>query len=1386
MGSCCAREDQSNIQVIVKKPTYQAALKEPTSYFEDYTPDLGNDNDKSFSSIKLSHEEDVQPWKKIEVMQRAIIKLHDHTLHKMEDLNDDEWACNGIELFEKGCYGGITDFHQTQGVEGWKCPIEECDFDICKTCVQHTLWEEAQNYLQELEMRDPPNKVIELKPQNKNLDLKVIVLSKDVPKELKNKEVLYQCLVSDKTAKINCNFFGDIGEKIKAGDIIYLMNAFTSIYKDHMVLYQSSKGGVYRLRDFFFVFSNSGPNMSEPTYVRELDQNNRESKFVIIYSSSRSQSMAQSRIGFISDLDLILSMRLKSVLEWQWISIKQLNSMPMIEKMKMMMTYLIIHFQLALKTKIKSKPSRAYITVIQQTITQHKKETKHQYKVRNGIIQVEPDEQDIDYKMYSEHYKSALWLMHKLFLQKQLTLRQVQMRNQHGLFYKLNKFLQTENPELMLYSLRVLLAFLQKFDGTDIPIKEMKDIGIIETIHESLDQDNELLGELTRLSLAVLTQISYNFPQEISKFNIKKIIQLCDSTCSDLKTQESAIKLVCNLLTNELSRDEILKNDGLFGIFHCMINNNKSALKYALASILNLTFLTNSQSQNIILQIVQNGGIAHLIGALQKSQALVDYQSMIYAIKSISNIAASSLNFNLLLGQISHEAFNLAKKIQQANQGSLMQEIYKLLMRSRDEAIIRKCMRLYVIMSSSGASLSGVITSNELQQFKAEKRSLLSLRGEKLLSKLETAYLKPAQTKKQLSTSEEQLDWPLVNSIRKATKGCLSILKDKINSQFEKKKSFDMSFGLGKDPDDDDSDQEDMSSKDVTSKDEQNKFQHYKDALNKEQQQFMAKRDEKLQQLKEVELARKSKTPIRITNTKQEEVAQNHSSSRDDLKQNRVIIKSNRQDLNKSTIDQPGLRQDLIIKPPIQKNGIQPKKSPLRHQTPGPMVRPNSKLQQIRKQEEQNQLNQTMERFNMLEPLNFKPQIKNEGILHQNHPIFDQNRATVESFHSQLVNENFNAGALNDSERKIFKGGPLSVHSFNAGFNNDSRLNSRQSQLHKNQQMNNSNNQVRQSTNGVQKQSQVVEPTMITEENKQPTFESYYQGTEQVQLDNRIDPFQNNNLLVQRQQVANPQVSFASTFLPQKPREMLDIEEQIRQFKQNQNGPNTNVYQPVNNASRQPANQFNQSNYSGQFNMMNQSQYNRNFPITQTDPLPHNNAQNPVRNLIPKSNEQMVLDNQAKIQMLDRKGSTQNQFNPRPSTQSLIAYHNQGNPVQIQDQQVQLPPLPDIDINKFAGQEIPILERFLDVNLLEKDTLESKHARHHLGLGMPEVRAIQKRNNASTMREIIEWYRQHSSSNGQYETHLELQRSICSSQLTTKMISLILLTGHGLGYQMIQ
>jgi hypothetical protein len=36
---------------------------------------------------------------------------------------------------------------------------------------------------------------------------------------------------------INCNFYGEAGKELVPGDIVFLMAAYTSLYKDKMVLY---------------------------------------------------------------------------------------------------------------------------------------------------------------------------------------------------------------------------------------------------------------------------------------------------------------------------------------------------------------------------------------------------------------------------------------------------------------------------------------------------------------------------------------------------------------------------------------------------------------------------------------------------------------------------------------------------------------------------------------------------------------------------------------------------------------------------------------------------------------------------------------------------------------------------------------------------------------------------------------------------------------------------------------------------------------------------------------------------------------------------------------------------------------------------------------------
>ena len=119
MGGCCARPN-TQIETSKQRPIQEVKLRS-SAYIDD---------DK--------------PWFKITVQPKTKITLHEHELFCMASTDDDAWMCNGLELFKTGCYGGINDYGQTGGVQGWSCPIEKCDFDICKTCVQYTIWAEQE------------------------------------------------------------------------------------------------------------------------------------------------------------------------------------------------------------------------------------------------------------------------------------------------------------------------------------------------------------------------------------------------------------------------------------------------------------------------------------------------------------------------------------------------------------------------------------------------------------------------------------------------------------------------------------------------------------------------------------------------------------------------------------------------------------------------------------------------------------------------------------------------------------------------------------------------------------------------------------------------------------------------------------------------------------------------------------------------------------------------------------------------------------------------------------------------------------------------------------------------------------------------------------------
>ena len=65
-------------------------------------------------------------------------------------------------------------------------------------------------------------------------------------------------------------FFFDIfeflGEFLKAGDICYMSGAYTSLFKNEMILYQGKRGNLYKIGEFFLLY-NDDVNVSKKNWV---------------------------------------------------------------------------------------------------------------------------------------------------------------------------------------------------------------------------------------------------------------------------------------------------------------------------------------------------------------------------------------------------------------------------------------------------------------------------------------------------------------------------------------------------------------------------------------------------------------------------------------------------------------------------------------------------------------------------------------------------------------------------------------------------------------------------------------------------------------------------------------------------------------------------------------------------------------------------------------------------------------------------------------------------------------------------------------------------------------------------------------------------------------
>ena len=130
------------------------------------------------------------------------------------------------------------------------------------------------------------NKYIkDLKPGDKNLDMKFILIDKRQKTKTKNDSVIQQYLVADETGSVLCNFFDDFGNFINDGDICLIKNGYASLFKNNLILYASNisiiiartgTGQVVKIDEFFFNFSEQ-PNMSLVPWKRAKDDKGNES-----------------------------------------------------------------------------------------------------------------------------------------------------------------------------------------------------------------------------------------------------------------------------------------------------------------------------------------------------------------------------------------------------------------------------------------------------------------------------------------------------------------------------------------------------------------------------------------------------------------------------------------------------------------------------------------------------------------------------------------------------------------------------------------------------------------------------------------------------------------------------------------------------------------------------------------------------------------------------------------------------------------------------------------------------------------------------------------------------------------------------------------------------
>jgi hypothetical protein len=106
------------------------------------------------------------------------------------------------------------------------------------------------------------NKIGALRPGIRNVEAKVICVRYIHSGSQKNGIKFSRYQVADETGSVYCDFTGDFCDAVEEGDIVYLTNFATNMYKGEMVLYQGKFSRAFILGKHLLEF-DPNPNVSE-------------------------------------------------------------------------------------------------------------------------------------------------------------------------------------------------------------------------------------------------------------------------------------------------------------------------------------------------------------------------------------------------------------------------------------------------------------------------------------------------------------------------------------------------------------------------------------------------------------------------------------------------------------------------------------------------------------------------------------------------------------------------------------------------------------------------------------------------------------------------------------------------------------------------------------------------------------------------------------------------------------------------------------------------------------------------------------------------------------------------------------------------------------------